>query len=102
MGTGYQHSIPFMEKSIRLETPNLPYPSGLYKCIFWQSNPQLMYLGMPNQAYTMPMFDAQAYYAKEVVLGKISLPSEEERQADIDAWKEKESSITGAVDFINF
>lgn len=102
MATGYQHSQPFMEKSIRLVTPNLPYPSGLYKCIFWQANPQLMYLGMPNQAYTLPMFDAQAYYAKEVVLGKIALPSLEVRQADIDAWKVKESEIAGPNGFVNF
>jgi hypothetical protein len=42
-----------------------------------------MYLGMQDQYYTFTMFDAQAWYARDYVLGRISLPSHEEMAADI-------------------
>ena len=56
-----------------------------------------MYLGMPAQAYTLPMFDAQATYARDAMLGKIKLPEAAERQADIDAWLAKQGQIDGTV-----
>ena len=56
-----------------------------------------MYLGMPAQAYTLPMFDAQATHALDVMLGKIKLPEAGDRQADIDAWLAKQGQIDGTV-----
>lgn len=35
MCTGYLHCFPFMDEALRLVTPNVPYPAGLYKNIFW-------------------------------------------------------------------
>jgi trimethylamine monooxygenase len=39
-----------------------------------------MYLAMQDQWYTFNMFDAQAWYARDVILGKIELPSFDEMQ----------------------
>ena len=67
--TGYQHSFTFISDELRLRTANVLYPDNLYKGIFWLTNPDLMYLGMQDQYYTFTMFDAQAWYARDYVLG---------------------------------
>ena len=41
--TGYRHYYPFMEESLRLQSPDLLYPENLYKNIFWENNPKCMY-----------------------------------------------------------
>ncbi len=64
--TGYLHYHPFMEDSLRLKSRNRLYPPNLYKGIFWWGNPKLMYIGMQDQYYTFNMFDAQAWYARDV------------------------------------
>jgi len=73
-----------------------------YKAIFWQSNPKLMYLGMLDQAWTTVMFDAQATYARDVLLGKITLPSPGERQKDIDAWIARHNALKDVAAVITF
>jgi trimethylamine monooxygenase len=32
------------------------------------------------------MFDSQAWFCRDTILGNIPLPSEKERKADIDKW----------------
>ena len=76
--TGYQHHFPFLDDELRLRTHNRMHPPHLYKGIFWLDNPKLMYLGMQDQFYTFSMFDAQAWYARDVILGRIKLPSKAE------------------------
>ncbi len=100
--TGYLHHFPFMEESLRLKTENRLAPKDLYKTIFWQSNPKLMYIGMQDQWYTFNMFDAQAWYARDVIMGRISLPSQAEMIADIEALRAAEDAIEddyGAIAF---
>src|SRR5690554_5002643 len=86
MCTGYLFHFPFLPDELRLQTHNCLYPANLYKGVFWQPNPKLIYLGMQDQYFTFNMFDAQAWYARDVILGKIQLPSLEERQKDEEAW----------------
>ena len=76
--TGYQHHFPFLEEKLRLKTRNRLNPPGLYKGVFWEKNPKLMYVGMQDQFYTFSMFDAQAWLARDYVLGRIKLPSRRE------------------------
>jgi len=73
--TGYKHIFPFLEKSLTLVTKNRYWIDGCHKGIFWSNNPQMMYIGMQSQAYSFNMFDAQAWYARDVILGKIALGS---------------------------
>ena len=100
--TGYQHSFPFISDELRLRTANVLYPDHLYKGIFWLGHPDLMYLGMQDQYYTFTMFDAQAWYARDYVLGRIPLPSRDEMAADIAKWRDQLAECAGPSDEIDF
>ena len=53
-----------------------------------------MYLGMQDQFYTFNMFDAQAWYARDVMLGRIELPSSKyDMTKDSKAWRVKEEAL---------
>ena len=82
--TGYLHHFPFMAENLKLKTNNRLYPVSLYKGVVWEHNPKLMYLGMQDQWFTFNMFDAQAWYARDVIMGRIDLPGQAEMHADID------------------
>jgi trimethylamine monooxygenase len=99
---GYQHSFPFLEDSLRLITKNRLYPGSLYKGIFWFSNPKLMYLGMQDQFYTFSMFDVQAWYARDAVLGRIPLPSSADMAIDIADWQAREEHLADPFEQIDF
>ena len=100
--TGYQHSFPFIEEPLRLRTGNVLYPGGLYKGVFWLDNPDLVYLGMQDQYYTFSMFDAQAWYARDYVLGRIKLPDRAEMAAGIKSWLARQDALDGAIEEIDF
>ena len=102
MCTGYLHHFPFLEDSLRLKTHNRLSPPGIYKGIFWRDNPKLMYLGMQDQFYTFSMFDLQAWYARDAILGRIALPSTEEMDADIAKWVEREEALGDPIEQIDF
>jgi len=100
--TGYLHHYPYLPDSLRLKTDNRLYPLGLYKGIFWEEQPTFMYLGAQDQFYTFNMFDSQAWYARDVVLGRIELPNAEVQHADTLAWRAKEEACQNATDLIDF
>lgn len=100
--TGYRHHFPFLPDSLRLKTDNRFWPLGLYKGIFWESNPKLMYLGMQDQYYTFNMFDAQAWYARDVILKRILLPSQKQMTEHSLAWRAREETLDGPKDAILF
>ena len=96
--TGYQHHFPFMEDSLRLRTRNRLWPPGLYKGVVWMDNPKLAYLGMQDQYYTFSMFDAQAWYVRDVIMGRIELPSREEMEKDAAQWQAREEALRNPID----
>ena len=105
--TGYMHSFPFMEENLKLRTTNRLATADLYKGCVWAFNPDLFYLGMQDQWFTFNMFDAQAWYVRDVILGKIKVPSEEERIKDVndriaaeDAYDDDYSAIQYQGDYI--
>ena len=81
--TGYVHSFPFMEESLKLRTANRLAAADLYKGVVWVNNPKLFYLGMQDQWFTFNMFDAQAWYVRDIILGKIAVPDQAARAADV-------------------
>ncbi len=91
--TGYQHHFPFMSESLTLHTANRLASADLYKGVVFNGNPAVMYLGMQDQWYTFNMFDAQAWYARDVIMGKISVPDEAARAADVVARVAAEDAI---------
>jgi trimethylamine monooxygenase len=100
--TGYLHNFPFLPDELRLKTTNRFYPLGLYKGIFWEANPKLMYIGMQDQFYTFNMFDAQAWYARDVMMARIKIPAAEEMAADITTWRAREETLNGPEQQIDF
>ncbi|WP_299969275.1 NAD(P)/FAD-dependent oxidoreductase [uncultured Roseobacter sp.] len=81
--TGYQHHFPFMAEDLRLKTANRLATADLYKGVAWVHNPALFYLGMQDQWFTFNMFDAQAWWVRDAVMGKITMPSKAEMEADV-------------------
>lgn len=88
--TGYLHHYPYLPDELRLKTSNRLYPAGLYKGIFFENNPRLIYLGAQDQYYTFNMFDAQAWFSRDVILGKQKLPDQEQMAGDIAKWRDME------------
>ena len=100
--SGYLHHFPFLDDSLKLKTGNRLYPPKLFKGIVWQDNHQLIYLGMQDQFHTFNMFDCQAWYARDVIMGKIKLPSDAEIEADIKKWVAEEESLEDPIQMIDF
>ena len=91
--TGYLHHFPFMEESLRLRTANRMWTPSLHQGVVWQDNPKLSYLGMQDQYYTFNMFDLQAWYVRDVIMGRIEVPSREEMDKEEAAWLEREAAL---------
>ena len=87
--TGYLHSFPFLPESMTLKTKNILYPKQLYKGVVFMHNPRLFYLGMQDQWYTFTMFDLQALYAKDVMLGRVTLPNQYSMMQDAKIWSDR-------------
>lgn len=102
MCTGYIFHFSFLPDDLRLETHNCLYPDNLYKGIVFQNNPKLIYLGMQDQWFTFNMFDAQAWYARDVIMGKIQLPDEATRRKDMDSWLDRHEKIANEEESIDF
>ncbi len=91
--TGYLHHFPFMEAKLRLRTANRLAAADLYKGVVFIPNPKVFYLGMQDQWYTFNMFDAQAWYARDIMMGHIGLPEENVMIADVEARVAAEDAL---------
>jgi trimethylamine monooxygenase len=100
--TGYLHHFPFLPDSLRLITGNRLWSDGLYKGVVSDKNPHLFYIGMQDQFYTFNMFDAQAWYIRDVIMGRIALPSDTELKAEFDTWRAREETLEDAEQMIWF
>lgn len=86
--TGYKHHYPFLPDDLRLKTANRLAASDLYKGVVYTGNPDLFYLGMQDQWYTFNMFDAQAWWTRDAIMGRIDLPDATAMEAD---WKQRQA-----------
>src|SRR5690554_3040151 len=100
--TGYQHHFPFLPDELTLETHNRLYPEGLYKGMVYLANAKLFFLGMQDQYYTFNMFDAQAWYAHDIMLERIKLPSSEAMLEDTRQWVALEEQASNPFEDIDF
>ena len=82
--TGYLHHFPFMEDKLKLVTANRLATADLYKGIAYVHNPRLHYIGMQDQWFTFNMFDAQAWWSRDDILGRIDLPSHGNMLTDVN------------------
>src|SRR5699024_2540508 len=73
-----------------------------YKGLVFNEQPRLIFLGMQDQYFTFNMFDAQAWYARDVMMGTIQLPEKAEREKDIAKWLAKQEAIETGDDDVDF
>ena len=99
---GYLHHFPFLTEDLKLKTRNRLYPPKLYKGVVWQDNHKLLYLGMQDQFHTFNMFDCQAWYARDVIMGKIKIPNSSEIEKDINKWVALEEKLENPDQMIDF
>ncbi|MFN4131171.1 MAG: flavin-containing monooxygenase [Paracoccaceae bacterium] len=91
--TGYKHYFPFLPDSLRLKTRNRLAAADLYKGVVYVHNPRLIYLGMQDQWFTFNMFDAQAWYARDIILGRINVPADKQAlMADVAEREAREEA----------
>lgn len=81
--TGYKHHFPFLPDDLRLKTANRLAAADLYKGVVWNANPKMFYLGMQDQWFTFNMFDAQAWYVRDIIMDRISVPDGAARAQDV-------------------
>ena len=91
--TGYKHHFPFLPDDLRLKTANVLASDDLYKGVVWNHNPNVFYLGMQDQWYTFNMFDAQAWWVRDAIMGKIDIPDMAAREADVKRRKDAEAAL---------
>ncbi|WP_420446268.1 flavin-containing monooxygenase [Candidatus Poriferisodalis sp.] len=100
--TGYLHHFPFIDDDLRLKTANRLASSMLYRGVVFQPENRMLYLGMQDQWYTFNMFDAQTWYARDVILGRIELPDADKQARWIDDFQAAEDEVPddyAAIDF---
>ncbi|PTQ75841.1 NAD(P)-binding domain-containing protein [Celeribacter persicus] len=91
--TGYKHYFPFLPDDLRLKTKNRLATADLYKGVVYVHNPKLFYLGMQDQWFTFNMFDAQAWYVRDIILGRIEVPADKAiLEADVKERVEREDA----------
>ena len=110
--TGYKHHYPFLPDELRLKTANRLWvgpeeargdgDGTLYNGVVWDKNPRLLYLGMQDQWYTFNMFDAQAWWARDVILGKIALPDAEGMGKHFQAKRAAEALLVTDEDCFSY
>ncbi len=91
--TGYKHHFPFMADDLTLSTANRLASNDLYKGVTYVHNPRLFYLGMQDQWYTFNMFDAQAWYVRDTILGKLNAPDKNAMLSDVADRVTKEDAL---------
>jgi trimethylamine monooxygenase len=96
--TGYKHFFNFLPDDLRLKTANRLASADLYKGVAYVHNPKMFYLGMQDQWFTFNMFDAQAWWVRDAIIGKIDIPTDKATlMADVDARVAAEDA--GADDY---
>ncbi|WP_378090507.1 NAD(P)-binding domain-containing protein [Citricoccus sp. GCM10030269] len=100
--TGYLHKYPFLPSDLALKSSNNIYPAGLYRGVVWEKNPHVYYLGAQDQWFTFNMFDAQAWYVRDLIMGRATLPSAEERAEHRASWSARFEALDGDADAVRF
>ena len=89
--TGYNHSFPFLDQSLKLKTANVLYPNHLYKGVVFTeaANRKLFYMGMQNLVYSFPLYDLQAQLIQKLLSRELSLPTKDEMVYDIEEFRSR-------------
>ena len=93
---------------LRLKTANRLAAADLYKGVAWVHNPKLFYVGMQDQWFTFNMFDAQAWWVRDAIMGRIAIPADKavlqkdvvDRVAGEDAGQDAHDAIHYQGDYV--
>ena len=97
--TGYKHYFPFLPDDLRLKTKNRLATHDLYKGVVYVHNPKMFFLGMQDQWFTFNMFDAQAWYVRDIILGRIDVPADKQVLLDDVAEREAREEASDDVKY---
>ncbi|CAB9522002.1 Flavin-containing monooxygenase FMO GS-OX-like [Seminavis robusta] len=101
--TGYQHSFPFLDEPIKLQGENKIWLPQLYQGVAFENNPRIHYLGMHQQYFSLTLFDAQAWWSRDVILGKIQIPNTiQERKEHSAKWTQRHDTLITDKDKVWF
>jgi len=101
--TGYKHHFPFLPDDLRLKTANRLAAADLYKGVVWVNNPKMFYIGMQDQWFTFNMFDAQAWWVRDAIMGRIAVPTDKATMLkDVEARVAGEDAGQDAHDAIHY
>ena len=101
--TGYLYYFPFLDDNLHMKSAKSFYSSNLYKIIVYLNQPHLFYLGMQRLTFSFNVGNLQAWYVRDVILGKLTLPlTKEEMNSEIIIWQEKAKAIQNWTDYCNF
>jgi trimethylamine monooxygenase len=102
--TGYKHNYPFLHSDLQLKPKDINpiWMPDVYRGVVFENNQNLFYMGVHDQVFSMPMFAAQAWFVRDMILGILKFPSEEERIKVHKDYQKKANSIDGLRCFINF
>ena len=106
--TGYKHHFPFLPDDLRLKTDYRLAINNLYKGVAWVNNTRLFYLGMQDEWFGFTLFDAQAWWIRDVILGKIVIPTDKialledvaARVAQEDSCRHRNDAIQNEGDYL--
>lgn len=90
--TGYRHYFPFLSDSLKLHCMNDLYVDNLYYGVISKQNLGLFYIGMQNQFYSFPMFQAQSWLIRDLILGTKQMPSKQELEKDLAEWRNRQAT----------
>jgi len=98
-----QASFPFLPNDLRLKTAIRLATTDLYKGVAWVHNPKLFFIGMQDQWFTFNMFDAQAWWVRDAIMERISIPADKKLlRRDVADRIEGEDAGQDAHDAINY
>ncbi len=97
--TGYKHYFNFLPDDLRLKTANRLATADLYKGVAYVHNLKLFYLGMQDQWFTFNMFDAQAWYVRDIIMDRIEVPADKQVLLEDVAQREREEEASGDVKY---
>eukprot|EP00929_Paragymnodinium_shiwhaense_P027577 TRINITY_DN16163_c0_g1_i1.p1 TRINITY_DN16163_c0_g1~~TRINITY_DN16163_c0_g1_i1.p1 ORF type:complete len:862 (-),score=163.81 TRINITY_DN16163_c0_g1_i1:401-2986(-) len=101
--TGYVHHLPYLEDDLKLRTQNCLYPERLYKGVAWQNNPKLFYMGMQDIWIGLKVYDLQAYFIRDAILGRVNdYMKDSAMAADIKRWRDKLALAESSDDRLHF
>ena len=102
--TGYQKHYPFLPDELRATSKLSYYPDHLYKGILWMKggDGRIFYIGIQDQYYSFSMFDVQALWACQAIIGKVKIPDRTTMLQDIAVWRKKLEATKNADEEIDF